>query len=64
LAEVFADPQVLARNLQIAPDGIAGVRSPMTFSGADLALDRPAPKLGEHQAEILGKAYCGVNRPS
>jgi crotonobetainyl-CoA:carnitine CoA-transferase CaiB-like acyl-CoA transferase len=56
LAEVFADPQVLARNLQIAPDGIAGVRSPMTFSGADLALDRPAPKLGEHQAEILGKA--------
>ena len=56
LAEVFADPQVLARNLQIAPEGIAGVRSPMTFSGAELALDRPAPKLGEHQAEILGKA--------
>jgi crotonobetainyl-CoA:carnitine CoA-transferase CaiB-like acyl-CoA transferase len=28
----------------------------MTFSVADLALDRPAPKLGEHQAEILGKA--------
>lgn len=56
LAEVFADPQVLARNLQIAPEGIAGVRSPMTFSDAELALDRPAPKLGEHQAEILGKA--------
>jgi len=54
LAEVFADPQVIARGLQIAPDGIAGVRSPMTFSGADLALDRPAPKLGEHQDEVLG----------
>lgn len=54
LAEVFADPQVLARGLQISPDGIPGVRSPMTFSGATLALDRPAPKLGEHQDEVLG----------
>jgi crotonobetainyl-CoA:carnitine CoA-transferase CaiB-like acyl-CoA transferase len=53
LAEVFADPQVIARKLQIAPSGIPGVRSPFAFSGADLALDRPAPKLGEHQAEIL-----------
>jgi crotonobetainyl-CoA:carnitine CoA-transferase CaiB-like acyl-CoA transferase len=53
LADVFADPQVVARRLQIAPDGIPGVRSPMTFSGADLVLDRPAPKLGEHQDEVL-----------
>lgn len=55
LAEVFADPQVIARGLKITPDGLNGVRSPMTFSGADLALDRPAPKLGEHQDEILGE---------
>jgi crotonobetainyl-CoA:carnitine CoA-transferase CaiB-like acyl-CoA transferase len=55
LAEVFADPQVIARGLQIAPDGLPGLRSPMTFSGADLALSRPAPKLGEHQDEVLGK---------
>jgi crotonobetainyl-CoA:carnitine CoA-transferase CaiB-like acyl-CoA transferase len=55
LAEVFADPQVVARGLQIAPEGLKGVRSPMTFSGADLALGRPAPKLGEHQDEVLGK---------
>lgn len=54
LDEVFADPQVQARGLQIAPGGLPGVRSPMTFSGAELALDRPAPKLGEHQKEILG----------
>jgi crotonobetainyl-CoA:carnitine CoA-transferase CaiB-like acyl-CoA transferase len=54
LAEVFDDPQVKARGLQIAPGGLPGVRSPMTFSGADLALSRPAPKLGEHQDEILG----------
>jgi crotonobetainyl-CoA:carnitine CoA-transferase CaiB-like acyl-CoA transferase len=55
LAEVFADPQVIARGMQIAPDGLPGVRSPMTFSGAELALDRPAPKLGEHQDAVFGK---------
>lgn len=54
LAEVFADPQVRARAMQIAPGGVPGLRSPMTFSGADLCLTRPAPKLGEHQQEILG----------
>ena len=47
LAAVFADPQVIARQMQIAPGGIPGVRSPMTFSGAELSLDRPAPKLGQ-----------------
>jgi crotonobetainyl-CoA:carnitine CoA-transferase CaiB-like acyl-CoA transferase len=55
LAEVFADPQVLARGMQIAPEGLPGVRSPMSFSGAELALDRPAPRLGQHQDEVLGK---------
>ena len=54
LDEVFADPQVIARELQIAPAGLPGVRSPMTFSGADLSLNRPAPKLGEHQDEVQG----------
>jgi crotonobetainyl-CoA:carnitine CoA-transferase CaiB-like acyl-CoA transferase len=53
MAEVFADPQVLARGMQIAPEGVPGVRSPMTFSGAELALDRPAPRLGQHQDEVL-----------
>lgn len=54
LAEVFDDPQVQARAMKITPGGLPGVRSPMTFSGADLSLDRPAPKLGEHQDEVLG----------
>jgi len=54
LAEVFDDPQVQARGMKITPGGLPGVRSPMTFSGADLSLDRPAPKLGEHQDEVLG----------
>ena len=47
LKEVFDDPQVIARGLQISPDGIPGVRSPMTFSGASLKLDHTAPKLGQ-----------------
>ena len=48
LDEVFADPQVVARGMQIDLDGMTGVRSPFVFSDADLALDRPSPTLGEH----------------
>lgn len=48
LAEVFADPQVVARGMQIAPQGVPGVRPPFRFSDAELALDRPAPGLGQH----------------
>ena len=55
MAEVFADPQVVARKMQIAPEGLPGVRAPFTFSGAELALDRPAPRLGQHQDEVLGE---------
>ena len=47
LAEVFADPQVVARGTRIEPGGVPGVRPPFRFSDADLALDRPAPRLGE-----------------
>lgn len=56
LADVFADPQIIHRGLRLEIQGLPGLRSPFTFSEAELALDRPAPKLGEHQAEILGKA--------
>jgi crotonobetainyl-CoA:carnitine CoA-transferase CaiB-like acyl-CoA transferase len=52
LAEVFADPQIVARGMQIAPGGVPGVRSPFRFSGAELALDQPAPKLGQHQDDL------------
>lgn len=50
--EVFADPQVIARGLRIAPQGIPGVRSPFVFSGAELSLDRPSPRLGENDPEF------------
>ncbi len=51
LKAVFDDPQVIARGLQIAPNGIAGVRSPMRFSHADLSLGRTAPKLGQNDVD-------------
>jgi crotonobetainyl-CoA:carnitine CoA-transferase CaiB-like acyl-CoA transferase len=52
--DVFADPQVIARDLKLNLDGAPSVRPPMRFSDADLALDRPAPKLGQDQDIILG----------
>ena len=50
--EVFVDPQVVARGMQIAPEGVPGVRSPMVFGRSDLSLGRTGPKLGEHDAEV------------
>lgn len=46
VAEALEEPQVLARGLKIAPEGLAGLRSPLRFSRSDLALDRAAPGLG------------------
>ena len=43
---VFADPQVVARAMRIDLDGVPGVRSPLTFSEGELALDRPSPRTG------------------
>ena len=38
--------EVVARGLQIAPEGLAGLRTPIGFSRSPLALDRAAPMLG------------------
>jgi crotonobetainyl-CoA:carnitine CoA-transferase CaiB-like acyl-CoA transferase len=60
LAEVFADPQVVARGMRIdlphrvAKGGtIPGVRSPITMNGRRAAADRAPPQVGEHTEEIL-----------
>lgn len=49
---VFADPQVIARGMRLDYDGTPGLRSPFSFSEAELALDRPSPTVGEHQGEL------------
>ncbi|EAQ01650.1 Putative acyl-CoA transferase/carnitine dehydratase [Pseudooceanicola batsensis HTCC2597] len=46
MAEVFEDPQVIARGMRIDPEGVPGVRGPFRFSEAELKLERASPKLG------------------
>lgn len=49
--DVFADPQFIARQMRIDPDGVPGLRTPIRFSDAELKLDRRSPKLGEHSVD-------------
>ncbi|HEX4408089.1 MAG TPA: CaiB/BaiF CoA-transferase family protein [Xanthobacteraceae bacterium] len=60
LEQVFGDPQVVHRGMRLelkseaAKGGvIPGIRSPVTLDGVGMASERPAPRLGEHTAEIL-----------
>ena len=66
IAEVFADPHVQARGLQLdLPHATAGhvpsVANPIRFGGS--ALDRAAapPTLGQHTAEVLSQRL-GLSR--
>ena len=56
--QVFADPQVIARQMKIdLPHPLAGtvpqVRTPLRFSQTELAYDAPPPLLGAHTAAVL-----------
>ncbi len=53
MEDVFADPQVQYRGMQIENEGVPGVRTPLMFSDAGLELDKVSPTLGEHTQEIL-----------
>jgi crotonobetainyl-CoA:carnitine CoA-transferase CaiB-like acyl-CoA transferase len=60
VADVFADPQVVARGMRIdlpsqaARGGaIPSVRSPIVMDGQPMAAARPSPRLGEHTDEVL-----------
>jgi glutaryl-CoA transferase len=55
VADLFADPQLVARGMRIDSEGVPGVRSPIVMSETTLALGRRSPRLGEHQADILGE---------
>jgi crotonobetainyl-CoA:carnitine CoA-transferase CaiB-like acyl-CoA transferase len=54
VADVFADPQFIHRGMKITPEGVPGMRTPITFSGTPLKLDRPSPKRGEHDGVGFG----------
>jgi crotonobetainyl-CoA:carnitine CoA-transferase CaiB-like acyl-CoA transferase len=60
LEQVFTDPQVLHRGMRLELENPAaeggkspGIRTPIVLDGTPMASDRPAPRLGEHTAEIL-----------
>jgi crotonobetainyl-CoA:carnitine CoA-transferase CaiB-like acyl-CoA transferase len=66
VADVFADPQVVARGMRVdlpAPHvrggAVPSVRSPFMLDGQPLVSDRPPPQLGEHDAEVLGDPAWG-----
>ena len=66
VADVFADPQVLARGLKVdlpslaaAAGSIPSVASPIVLDGERLVAERPSPRLGQHAAEVLADPAWG-----
>jgi crotonobetainyl-CoA:carnitine CoA-transferase CaiB-like acyl-CoA transferase len=60
VADVFADPQVVARGMRLdLPAGddrtVPSVRTPILMSETPPAYDRASPRLGEHTAEVLAE---------
>ena len=53
LDEVFSDKQIIHRGMKLSLDGIPSIRSPVRFSESELNLDKPSPKLGEHNSVIF-----------
>ena len=63
--QVFADAQVRHRGMQLqlvseshANGHVPGVRTPIRFSDAELALSRPSPRLGEHTERVNSELDC------
>jgi len=70
IEEMFEDPQIQARGLRVdLADAkgtvIPGVRTPVVLSRTPLRYERPSPRLGEHQEEVLAElAELEGNRAS
>lgn len=52
MGEVFADPQIIARQMRVQVDGVPTVRLPITFSDADVTPRRASPVLRADQALV------------
>ncbi|SPJ23923.1 CaiB/BaiF CoA transferase family protein [Palleronia abyssalis] len=44
--EALSDPQIAARGMRVAPEGMEGLRTPIRFGRSDMTVDRAAPALG------------------
>ncbi|MBS3848829.1 CoA transferase [Devosia sp. BSSL-BM10] len=55
VADALDDPQLQARELAIAPQGVPGLRSPLKFSRSPLALEHSAPTLGASDMPVWSK---------
>ena len=53
MEDVFADPQIIARKMQLDVQGVPTVRLPVVFSDADVTPRKASPALGADQG-ILG----------
>ena len=58
IAQMFADPHVIARGMRIDLDdghgnSLPSVRSPIVMSRTPPRYERPSPRLGEHTQEVL-----------
>jgi crotonobetainyl-CoA:carnitine CoA-transferase CaiB-like acyl-CoA transferase len=69
IADTFGDPQVIHRAMRIdLPDAAAaagavpGLRAPIRFDGKAPCASQAAPRLGEHNQEILGNSRAGKGR--
>ncbi|MGE5493005.1 MAG: CaiB/BaiF CoA transferase family protein [Actinomycetota bacterium] len=56
LEEALDNEQTRARGTVFEADGLRQFAPPMKMSEFDFAVDRPAPKVGEHSAQILAEA--------
>ena len=63
VAEAFAEPQAVARGMVQEIGGSRSPRSPLRFSDAALAADRPPPRLDEHGAAIRAALAEGAGWP-
>jgi crotonobetainyl-CoA:carnitine CoA-transferase CaiB-like acyl-CoA transferase len=66
LSEVFADPQVRAREMTVTlahprAGQVELVASPMKLSGTPVQYLRPPPLLGEHTDQVLGEFGVGAD---
>ena len=54
--EALVNEQIAARRMVLREDGLTQFAPPLKFSGYEFSVRQPAPKVGEHNAEILRAA--------